>query len=429
MNRTLVRLCFAMALLVGALTSSGCLIVSEEESYGGGCYDDCYDYEVCESYCDAWSCWDECWYETSCTTVCDEYTYEEEEVVTVDCYSDLDCGDGQICVADVCVARDTEERGFSGLCQVCETTNDCYEDDALCVRLNYDQVSRTGEKVCTRTCEYDTDCPANFECVKVSDEVGDPAQCLPVTDGAGERTCNPSPELECVRATDCRAGESCKNNECTAPDTAECSADSECASGQVCKNFSCKDADGPECTTRQDCSSGEVCIDGSCVQGTTSCVFNNECDGGVCVNGQCQNTCSADSECAFNEHCREGLCEVIDCRRSADCGTGEVCVDAQCEATCTSDANCDAGYVCNDFNYCEPDPAVDCRTNAECGMDEICVEGACQTPCSCNQQCDSGDVCNLNTGTCESPDSTPAPSCQDDCDCPSGQTCNSGTCG
>jgi hypothetical protein len=421
---------YVALVMFGASMSSGCIIVSEETNTSETCYDDCYDYEVCETYCDAWECWDECWWETSCTTYCEEEVVVEEEEVIVEegaeCYSDLDCGEGKICVADQCQARDTDERGLAGLCQSCETNQDCVEDGSLCIRLNFDQATTTGEKVCTRPCEYNHECPAGFECINISSEVGTSPQCLPVLTEFEKRTCNPSPEPECVRASDCSLGESCVANECVAPDNAECSDDNPCADGEECRNFECVPADQPECVDRSDCQSGEICIDGSCTATAESCVFNEECDDGMCVDGTCLSSCSEDSECANNERCRQGLCEPLECRRSADCDAGSICVDARCEQTCDADsgAGCDDGYLCNDHGYCEADPNVECRSNAECGRDEICQDGSCTTPCSCNQQCSNGEVCNLDTGLCEDPAANEGESCQDDCDCPAGESCN-----
>lgn len=416
-----------LAAVAFAALGSGCLIVSENQE-AGACYEDCYDYQVCETYCDWWRCWDECWYETSCTTYCPDTV--ETPLPSVECYSAIDCGTGEICVNDYCRPRDTEETGVSGLCQVCETNADCGEPGALCIRLNFDQATTTGESVCGRTCEYNHECPAGFECINIAVDNGTgTAQCLPVLGDFEKRTCNPSPELECVRATDCAVGESCVNNSCKAPAEAECSSNKPCPSGQECRNFACVAANVPECTTRTDCASGELCIDGNCEAAAVACVFNAECDGGRCVDGQCRSTCSEDSQCANNERCRAGLCEPLECRRSADCGAGEICVDAQCFDTCVASTGigCDAGYKCNNNGYCDVDPTIECRSNAECG-DEICQAGTCINPCTCNQDCSTGEVCNLNSGVCEAA-GAPITSCEDSCDCPSGKTCTNGTCG
>ena len=418
-------------LLVVMAFSSGCLIVSdgttEEE-----CWDECYDYEVCETYCDPWGCWDECWYETVCDTYCED-VYVEEEIVTEygeECYSDLDCAENRVCVANSCKPLNTEDNGLSGLCQSCETNHDCVEDGAICTKLNFDQATSTGEKVCTRPCEYNHECPAGFECINISSEVGVAAQCPPVLTDFEKRTCNPSPELECVRATDCGLGESCVNNSCKGPNDAECDSHNPCGAGETCRNFECVDANAPECVEANDCSSGQICIDGNCEQTATNCVFNDECDGGACVNGQCASSCNADADCGASEYCREGLCEGFECRRSADCAAGSICVNAQCEQTCNpaNGAGCDTGYVCNDNGYCDEDPNVECRSTAECAREEICVGGSCSTACTCNQQCGVGKVCDVDSGVCQNPNAGPIAQCENDCDCPSGDSCVQGQC-
>lgn len=409
---------------------SGCLIISDEH-YEERCYTDCYDYEVCQGFCDAWNCWDECWWETTCSQSCDQGAYYPGDPDYGDyydeCYSDVECGGGQICVNGSCQPGDTAERGVSGLCQVCETANDCVEEGALCIRLNYDGTSQRGEQVCGRVCEYDHECPTNFSCVKVSNEVGVSAQCLPNPDSQGMRTCNSGAELECVRANDCAVGESCVNNSCQAPAGVECTSNAGCGAGQRCENNSCVTDSGPECLDRGDCNANEICIDGSCELEAISCVFNSECGADArCVDGQCASTCSAHSECGNNQRCRQGLCEVVECYQSADCSAGQICVEASCVERCDSSADCGFGFRCAGLNYCEPDPQVECRSTAECAQSEICTdEGVCETPCNCNQQCSTGEVCNLDSGLCESGSPADAGQCSDDCDCPSGMQCSS----
>lgn len=422
-----------LATLVVAALLPGCLIVSETDYHDDDCDVDCYDYEMVQTYCDAWQCWDEYWTETTCTTTCDETYYPDDPYTdpwdSAECYSDVECEQGQICVGNRCEAADTDVRGESGLCQACESSADCVEDGALCIRLNYDQATNTGEKVCGRACEYNHECPAGFSCINISGETGVSAQCLPNIGETELRTCNPSPELECVRANDCQLGESCVNNECVGPQSAECGTNNPCPNGQVCRNLSCVDVDAPECVDRNDCSSSEICIDGECVRQNESCVFNEECDSDArCVDGQCQATCSDDAQCGANERCRQGLCEVVECRRSGDCAAGNICVEASCEPSCQSDAECGDGFVCSNLNYCVKDPNVECRATAECARNEICVDGSCETPCSCNQQCGTGQVCDMDTGMCEQPSGSVA-QCDDDCDCPSGLSCSaSGQC-
>lgn len=418
-------------LMIAASTSAtGCLIVDDGNN-GSGCYDDCYNDQVCETYCDSWSCWDECWTETTCTTTC-----TETDTVNVpnpppaaQCYSDLECVIGKTCEAGTCVVAETNPNGKAGLCQTCDTSNDCYEANSLCVELNADQTSRTGEKVCSRVCEYNTDCPTSFECVRVSAEAGAQAQCLPKKGSNPKRTCNAGADLECVRATDCAVGESCVGNACQGPDKAECDSNNACAAGQTCRDFKCVADNTAECITQADCRNNQACVDGKCEAAPTACVFNEECDGGKCVNGTCADSCSKTADCGPLEVCRQGLCEAVECRASSDCGAGQVCVNAACEAGCNKNIPCAAGYTCSSTTevrgYCKVDSNVQCRNTAECARDEVCNAGSCVQACSCNQQCATGQICNMDNGVCQTPGTTPAaPACETNCDCPSGKTCS-----
>ncbi|MEM1347411.1 MAG: hypothetical protein AAGI01_02575 [Myxococcota bacterium] len=422
------QLALAIGMLAMAMTfSSGCLVVAGDGRHNGACYDDCYDTQVCDTYCDPWECWEECWYETTCTTTCEEIYDASADPASAgaQCASDIDCAADLSCVDGACKVVADQGNGKAGLCQTCEVTSDCFESDARCVRLNYDQATRTGEKVCSRVCEDNNDCAAGFECIRVSAEVGVPAQCLPTqTKADGERTCNAAPELECVKATDCEVGESCVNNACTGPNNAECSSSDPCPAGETCRAFECVAEGVQECIDRTDCSNNSICVDGSCIEQAASCVFNSECDGGKCVDGQCADMCSANDDCGPFEMCRQGLCEQIECRRSADCEPGNVCVDANCIAACDRSSDCADGYVCAQEGFCDADPTVECRSTAECQQNEICMGGACQAACACNQDCpNAGDVCDLNTGTCSDPGAEAPTTCASNCDCPAGEMC------
>lgn len=430
MKKQMIAL-FGLAL--AASTSTGCLIVDNDPNYSnnGGCYDDCYNTQVCETYCDSWSCWDECWTETTCTTTCTEteVVVDNPPATSTECYSDLECVIGKTCEAGKCVVANTNPDGKAGLCQTCDTSNDCYEANSLCIELNNDQTSRTGEKVCSRICEYNTDCPINFECVRVSAEAGAPAQCLPKkAAGAEKRTCNAGADLECVRATDCAVGESCVGNQCQGPQGAECDASKACGAGQTCRDFKCVDASQPQCVTQDDCRNNQACVDGVCEAAPVACVFNEECDGGKCVNGTCASSCSANADCGALEVCRQGLCEAVECRASSDCGAGQVCVNAQCEQGCNKNIPCAAGYTCSSTTeargYCKVDTNVECRNTAECARDEVCNAGKCEQACSCNQQCATGQICNMDSGVCQTPGAAQPAQCETNCDCPSGKTCS-----
>jgi hypothetical protein len=414
------------ACLMAVGLGSGCLI-TDGSSTAGEC---CYQYETCETYCDPYgNCEDECWFQESCPTTCDSggTTNNGDNNQGGDfCYSDAECSGDDICVGNSCERPDTAERGTAGICQACETKSDCVDPNALCVQLRNDD-SGPAERVCTAPCGSDSDCPSGFEC----SNIGGSTQCLPEPNANNVRTCESAPDLECVTARDCAAGESCVNNECEAPDTAECGADADCGSGEVCDRQECvPEGTENECTTRSDCASGQVCTNGTCEGGTESCVFNNECsEEGLCVNGNCFSACSQDDDCGNLEHCRQGICRTTECNGTSDCAGDEMCIDATCMPACESSGDCDSGYVCTEHGYCDRDPNVECRSGAECSRDEVCYKETCRAACTCNQDCSTGEICDMESNTCVDDGGEPPTTCEDTCDCPSGLQCNdSGQC-
>jgi len=402
------------ALAAAVLVQAGCLVVEPEDEVRG-C--ETFTYQKCETFCDPHNCWQECW-EREVTR--DDCSSPGRDAPGGSCQSDRDCAGGLVCLSGTC-------GGHGGLCQTCETSLDCAGASARCVSLN----EPGGDaKVCSRICEANRDCPADFQCVRSGDSSA--GHCLPERNSNGTRSCDSIPNGECTSAGDCADGERCVRNECVPPENAECSGDEECSAGEVCRDFECVADDQPDCLSRSDCRSDEICIDGSCESRNPEgegCVFNEECDeGALCVDGRCLSRCENRSDCNNREFCREGLCREVECRTNPDCPTGQICVEASCVDACDRASDCGDGFECSDNGFCEPDPDVECRSNAECARDEMCNDGQCVAPCTCNQQCPEGEVCNMEDGLCEDPSDTASPDCENDCGCPSGQTCSDGTC-
>lgn len=105
------------------------------------------------------------------------------------------------------------------------------------------------------------------------------------------------------------------------------------------------------------------------------CTTDAQCNGRVCVNGQCGN-------CASNAQCKDPTKPVCDtasgvcgpCTTSSQCADGLACVSGQCSA-CTSNEQCPAGQVC---------------ANGKCG------------PCQATSQCTQPQQCLLPQGVCTS---------------------------
>lgn len=406
---------FAVLLLV-----PGCLIVSGDEPDDGECWQECDTYPHCYTYCDSNSCWEECEHRESCETVCrsDAHFPDDSEFFDepAECYSDRDCADGRICIGNDCRSMGTDERGSAGLCQSCESRQDCVEEDALCLGFVTDGGDgEIAETVCGRSCTGDSDCPTGFECVDVDDpqEGMMVSQCVPEREGDETRTCRAGGELECVTASDCDVGERCADNRCEPPEDAQCTDDGHCETGEVCEVFECVDEDDSrECITTDDCSGNDICINGECVAEAESCVFNLDCaEDEACVDGQCTLTCEDDSDCGGSERCRttddgDGICEFIECYGVSDCSPGETCVDASCERLCSTDSDCYGGYRCSSNDFCEPDPQYECRYSAECADDEGCSDDfECEPLCVCNDDCSGDQICGADTNLCVDPGS------------------------
>ena len=149
--------------------------------------------------------------------------------------------------------------------------------------------------------------------------------------------------------------------------TANCRQATDCSAGQVCKNNVCSN-----CQTDNDCSRGSLCLSGACKAG--NCRISSDCAGGlVCLSNQCS-ACSDDKQCGSGQLCLSGVCKAGNCRVNKDCTNGTICKQNQCVA---------------------------CSVKADCGTGEICVQGKCvQGECSQNSEC-SSKICDLQTYKCK----------------------------
>ncbi len=65
-----------------------------------------------------------------------------------------------------------------------------------------------------------------------------------------------------------------------------------------------------------------------------------------------------------------------ECKKDADCDSGQICVEGSCQAECQSDKDCHGGQLCGDADVC-----VDCITDSDCADGETCNgDGACDKP-------------------------------------------------
>lgn len=269
---------------------------------------------------------------TTTTTEAPPTTTTTPQVTTttpkVGCKTSDDCGDGDVCCGEICVAGD------------CCVTKDCPEGE-------------TCEKhICTPTvgCEKDGDCETGEMCCSNICVVGD-----------------------CCSTKDCPEGETCKKHVCT-PDcrpktcadyAGKCGTfDNECGGTVTC-----------ECAADERCNPGGVCV---VIPGCTPIPQNVACKGLQC--GPASNVCGVDYECGAGcptkkkkgqrpqkQTCVSGVCAPFKTKRCIGSGrAGQPC-SGKCK--CANGRNCNGGRCCEGRG----DGSVHCNANNDCCPGLMCA--------------------------------------------------------
>ncbi|ROT61478.1 hypothetical protein C7M84_020730 [Penaeus vannamei] len=296
-----------------------------------------------------------------------------------ECQSDAQCSETEKC----------ETRGNVRKCMsVCETTR-C-GPNAVCVANNHAaQCQCPPDKACNRL---------DFTCFDVCyDACGDNAICLAENHRynckcpPGSRP-NPSAEIECVAVNlcdpnPCHTSATCSpvggNYQCSCPVgmvgdpyTTGCHPKGMCPSGNddcpldsVCINGRCASPCDRACGPNAQCNvvnRKPICTcptgfvpnptpDKGCTRLTSSCNNDAQCQGGVCLDGQCKVVCRDNSECAQGERCYNNMC-MVPCVSSSQCPTNQACISGVC--------------------------LLGCRGNTDCPTANACVNNKCDDPCS-----------------------------------------------
>jgi hypothetical protein len=275
--------------------------------------------------------------------------------------------------------------GNNGTNDVCETTQDCDQEDAQC--YNRACVTSPGNV----SCEVDLDCEHEYEycgggtCLL--------AGCVDDAACAGNTICENS---RCGKG--CRTDEQCTGTEVCDTLTLSCSepgcTPSDCRDHEVCE----QSLDVPECKPDGSCSTelhctryersiedgiDYICTEGSCVE-KPPCESDMECgEGEICrTDGSCGGGCRNDEQCLLGEYCDEETLTCRDgCNSDVDCGDDGICITQEGgESIC--ETRCDDRPICNE------ELADDVVGN------KICRDSYCQY-CQDNNQCYGIEFCNL----------------------------------
>ncbi len=184
---------------------------------------------------------------------------------------------------------------------------------------------------------------------------------------------------------------------------------------------------GSSCSNNSQCPTGMLCSGGSCTK--------PECVGNVCGPDAkcgtpiiCGGNCNNNGQCPGGQTCSAGTCVLNTCLTPGNC-TGN------CQPNVCGNGVVNPGEQCNE-------PGLTCSASSTCNTSTcLCEAGRCGGTCTTDSQCPSGNTCNGGTckldfclegaGNCAADNCTPI-GCGDQCApgglCPNGHTCQNGRC-
>ena len=297
-------------------------------------------------------------------------------MITVECSSDSECQDSDMCYNGACVSPCILEAA-------CAINAECYgENHRPKCRCPKETIGNPYEKCQATDCVVNSDCNEDSVCIKgvclnaCSPEGGNPcaynANCFARNHAA---SCKCPPALP--------QGDPLSHCERTIVlSEPECRMDGDCPSGYACLKDECRDA----CKELEPCATGARCTVSDSVPFRTMIC---RCPEGYIIdeNGACKTTqlpplsCSSDKDCSDQESCINRIC-----RNPCNCGENADCFIRDHRPVCS----CREGYDGNPYRQCR---IVGCRTNLECESQEACVNGNCISPCLLNSTCGPNAEC------------------------------------
>jgi len=354
-------------------------------------------------------------------TGCDLLNGNGEETDPPLCVTDADCVDGGVCHPDSkeCVECMLDAHcplgkkcdGESNLCVGCLADADC-PGDLVCASELHLCVECLEDEDCGEGGQCDEEKNVCIECVDDADCAYPEAPCAFATCMDGECVTGSVPDgMPCNDGDPCSMDDQCDDGECVGGET-----------DPACVPTGCEDApDGEPCNDGDPCTLDDLCIGGECVGGaiTPECAEQDlDGDGFTPSEGDCDDAdpsvhpeapevCGdfTDNDCdgEIDEDCQEE-CVVSGC-------SGEICATEEMASDCMwlPEYECLKFSVCGNF-----------AENGGCGWLETdeylaCLEGMCLPEEICGNGLDD-DCDGIVDNGCMT-------GCEDDADCPLGETC------
>lgn len=390
---------------------------------------DCEDGTFCDPVDD--TCRDGCRGDDECPEgqVCAEVVrdFTERVCAPAPCAEDADCDPNAYCGVDPDLELRTCVDG-------CRTSPDNCDEGSVCDPINRGcrVAGCEGDDACGdgRLCIDDlcqAGCREDGDCALACDDGINQCTCRDRDDCGGGLVCRASLCVEpCAADDECPVGEICPpDGECRVG----CRGDDECEDPE--RQLQCQEAllvcEGILCLRDSDCGGAQYCnralpqprCEDGCRELDCPLGFSCSLETRECIQG-----CREDADCLPNSWCAVDTCRV-GCREDGDCEIGQECVerevDGQLEHLCVQ-PTCDEDGDCAPAEYCavddeEPRCAFGCRAgncpeNSYCDLDaRDCVEG-----CAVDEHCSDGEYCELEVGECRA-------GCRADDDCGEREVC------
>jgi hypothetical protein len=184
---------------------------------------------------------------------------------------------------------------------------------------------------------------------------------------------------------------------------------------------------GDSCSSSAQCPTGMVCNASKCTK--TECV-DNVCGPDASCGAPiiCGQGCNTNGQCPTGQTCSAGTCVLNTCLTPGNCS-------GNCQAAACGDGTVNPGEQCNE-------PGLTCSASSTCNTSTcLCEPGRCGGTCASDSECPSGNTCNAGTckldfclegsGNCAA-DNCTVIGCGDQCApgnlCPNGHTCQNGRC-
>ena len=289
----------------------------------------------------------------------------------------LECGDGNPCTEDTCVA---------GGCAHVATDGACDDGNACTV----------GDQCQAGKCTHTGLAPCDDDNVCTTDSCDPATGCLFLL--------NQGP---CDDGDVCSLGDHCHIGECESSGTLNCD------DGNPCTNNSCNPEvgcvfppaagacdDGSLCTTEDTCKNGLCVGTGFLWCDDEDACTDDSCDSDVgCQHVHNQEPCNDGNPCTTVDQCQAGVCTGSG---ALECDDSKVCTDDSCDPAtgCTYVANvavCDDADKCTTVDQCAGGTCVGSVPKV-CDDSNLCTFETCDPKLGCvytnnNLPCDDVDVC------------------------------------